>query len=71
MIREGDKNKIVRPEQIAISEADNNSISAEVLNTAFFGSYQEVEISVMDQRYILRDFSMNIHPGDHIHIRFS
>ena len=71
IIKKGENRKILRPEQISITQPSPNSIEAEVIKTVFFGSYYEVEISVMDQRYIIRHHSGDLVPGDRIHIDLS
>lgn len=68
IIKQGKERKILRPEQITITEPSENSMVVEVFKSSFFGSYYEVEVSVMDERYILRHHSGNFLPGDRIHI---
>ncbi|PIQ21554.1 MAG: hypothetical protein COW65_08410, partial [Cytophagales bacterium CG18_big_fil_WC_8_21_14_2_50_42_9] len=63
-----DKNILVRPEHFKLVSESNSTLTGQVTQLSYFGSFYEVEVLVANTRIKVKTVAKNIHKGDTVYI---
>jgi iron(III) transport system ATP-binding protein len=65
-VSKNSKRPFLRPEDFKIGSKNKRSVSGKVLKVTFFGSYFEVQVSILKQVILVRNFECSLVEGDEV-----
>jgi ABC-type sugar transport system ATPase subunit len=70
-IKLGKKNVMIRPEHFRFVSKKNKAVRGKVTSVNFFGSYYEIEVSLLETTILVRAEQNNIKKGDTVYLSLS